>query len=330
MFLSTIGRCPQAILFWTGSKSVLTRAASLLFSFRRSRLNPKWVRTELQYAFYKEQQDNRKFILPVVLDDCKPPIHVAGRIYVELKTDADYDRGLQYLLNAIQGRRPFSAMVAKFLEAPPESPYTDKAQREGRRLLVELAQHRETDVGENQRWLLWELFHALLVRYTCTLKISRGMYSSAAKDAILFELIDRWNVKGTFISLKPEEFQQGLWSADVDLSRGLRLGASDMLHLGAFGKLSAQGRFNSHTNVNPFLSSSAVPMQPVIESLRAPLSRFDEGSQQSFLFDLQTIVFANSPHAVKIVVGSGTDDLCRAMSIRQAPTRTPKRQLGNL
>lgn len=283
----------------------------------------KWVRTELQYAYYKEQQSNRKFILPVVLDDCDLPIHVAGRIYIDLKKHDAYDRGLQHLLNAIRGDETFSARVSKFLAAPPESPYTDKAQREGRRLLVELAQHRELDVGENQRRLLWDLFHALLGRYECTVKVSEGVYSNAPKDSLLFELIDRWNVRATVFILSKEEFSRGLWTADVNLMDRKKYSAADLRFLGATGKLSSQGKYNSSTAINPFLDSTAPTVGPIIESLRLALAKFSEGSQQSFLFDLQSLVFSSAPHLTRVVIGSGSDDLCRVTSMFGNNTHAP-------
>ncbi len=79
-------------------------------------VDSKWVRTELGYAYLREEAEGRTFILPILLDDCKPPIHVAGRRYADYRTESDRERGFQYVLNAIRGGKVFSQLVAELIK----------------------------------------------------------------------------------------------------------------------------------------------------------------------------------------------------------------------
>lgn len=296
-------------------ESAIDDSSFLLVLLSSSSVESQWVRTELRYAYLKEQEANRNFIIPVLLDSCKLPIHVAGRIYVDYRPDADKERALQYIFNAIRGGKTFSQAVSDFMHnVTYHSPYTDKAVREGRRILIDLAQHREMDVEENQKWLLWELFHHLLGRYQCTMKVGKNRYVNLPPNTFLFTFIDRWNEKSCNAILSPQEFDQGLWGGEFDLLSGGSLTAANLTLLGSTGRLSFQSKFNPHADQNPFLDSCSPKMRPIHHTLEDTMRSFDEGSQQSFLFDLQHIVFSRFDRKVKVVVGAGSEDLCRAFS----------------
>jgi hypothetical protein len=275
----------------------------------------KWVRTELQYAFLREQHQQGMRIIPVVIEECKLPIHVAGRLHIDMRSASDWERSLQYLVNTIRGHKPFSKVVSEYINSTSDnSPYQDKMKREGRRLILELAQHRELDVEENQKWMLWELYHKLLPGYTATMKLGRNHDSNAPAGSYIFMLVDRWNARMCTIMLKEEEFRRGLWSGEFDLIRGCRLKAKNFQFCGDLGRLSSDRRYNPHTQINPFLDSCAPTMKPILESLDSALDRFQTGSQQSFLYDLDKIVFASADRKIKVVVGSAIENMCYAFS----------------
>jgi hypothetical protein len=271
----------------------------------------KWVRTELQYAFFKEQEEGRTWIIPVVIEDCKLPIHVAGRLYVDMKSDSTWEQSFQQLVNVICGRKPFSKLVSEYLKREKDnSPYTDKAKQAGRRLLLELAKYREMDVEENQRWMLWTLFHKLLKQYKCTIKM--GHQNGSPEDTMSFIFIDRWNAQYCSVVLKADEFRRGLWSGEFDPINGCELKSKHLEFLGDIGRLSLNPRYNSHTAVNPFLDSCAKAMKPILRALESEMKHFDEGGRLAFLYDLEKIVHPATNRNIKVVVGSASESQCCA------------------
>lgn len=248
-----------------------------------------------------------------MIEECKLPIHVAGRLYIDMKSASTWEQAFQQLVNTIRGSKPFSKLVSEYLKlGKDDSPYTEKAKRAGQRLLMELAKYREMDVEENQRWMLWELFHKLLQNYTCTIKISSGHGLGSQEGDMNFILIDCWNVKSCSIDLKSEEFRRGLWSGGFDPVNGSQLKARHLEFLDDVGRLSFNPRHNPHTNVNPFLDSCSKTMNPILKGLESELSHFDEGGQQAFLYDLEKLIFPVTNRIIKVVVGVASESICRA------------------
>ena len=42
-----------------------------------------WVERELNAALAMEQQLGRKFLIPIKTDDCRPPLKIADRLYID-------------------------------------------------------------------------------------------------------------------------------------------------------------------------------------------------------------------------------------------------------
>jgi predicted nucleotide-binding protein len=295
-------------------EKAIDESSFLIVLLSSNSVESKWVETELQYAFLK-QQEQRMRIIPVIIDECKLPSQVAGSLCIDMKPTSDRERSMQYLVNAIRGHKPFSKLVSEYINSATDaSPYEEKAKREGRRLLLELAKYCEMDVEENQKWMLWEIFRKLLPKYLGTMKVGRSLDWEAPKNSYSFIFVDRWNNTMCSIVLEEEEFRRGLWSGDLDLIRGSRFKAKHLKFLDYIGRLSLDGRCNPHTEVNPFLDSCAPTMKPILQSLDSMLDRFEVGSRQSFLYDLEKLVFASSDRKIKVVVGSGSANLCYASS----------------
>jgi hypothetical protein len=295
----------------------IDNSSFLIVLLSSNSVESEWVRTELQYAFNKEQQMDRKFIIPIVLDDCNLPDSVAGRKYINIINNSDYKEGIQYILNAIRCYKPFSQLVTTLISNIHYlSPYNEKASREGRRILIDLAQYREMDIEENQKWILWELFHNLLDEYKCRIKIGlESAYGSTEDQNISFIVSDYWNQTSSSISLTKEQFNKGLWKGEIDLFKGSRLTAKDMEWLGSKGRLTFQNDYNPNTAINPYPDTCSLKMSPIIDILNPILSQYNISSQNSFLFDLQNVIFSQfNRKKVTLIVGSGTDDLCYAFS----------------
>ncbi len=290
-------------------ESAIDSSSFLVVILSKNSVESKWVQDELKYAYYKEPEIGRNFILPVLIDQCKIPMYLIDKLRINLRDDFEYDRGLQLLLNKIRGGRLFSIKVRDFLNNSDfNSPYNNKAQKEGRKILSELAQYQELDVEEHQFWFLWELYKLLLKKYTCTIKIGKNVYSNQPSNSYIFMIVDRWSETSHEIILSEEEYLQGLWEGEVNLFEGKRL-TSNALKL-VSSRLSFNKNFNPHTEQNPFLNSAKPRLDPIIQNIKEKLNLFDIGSQQSFLYDLQYLIFDKKPRSIKVLVGSGSDDMC--------------------
>lgn len=295
-------------------EAAIDQSSFLVVLLSANSIGSKWVRTELKYAYQKEEELGRTFILPVLLDDCKLPIFVVDRLYIDLRTPSLQATGVQRLLNKIKGIEPFSAKLRRVLtDGNPASPYNEHVQREGRQILLELGQYSELEVLENQKWLLWELIRRILSGYTCTLKISKDRGCITSQEGYRFEIIDRWNETGNAVFLTEDEFRKGLWEVEINLTEGAQFNADALEFVGG-KRLSLDGRFNPDVQTNPFLGTAHRATEPVLRSMEEVVGSFGEDARQSFLFDFQSIVLLPDQRTVRLVVGSGSSDLCYAHS----------------
>jgi hypothetical protein len=271
-----------------------------------------WVRRELDIAIRRQETEGRVLLLPVLLESCELPVAVATRPYLDLRDVSRLPAVAQAILNQLLGIEPFSQRVLSFINtAAANSPYTKTAQLNGRRLLQELAKHPEMDIFRNQKWLLWELFHKFLARYTCTLKMVREGSPGDASEHYSFVIVDRWNQSISSVVLTPQEFERGLWQGELDLLNRQILRSNRLRFMGSLGRFSYDSAFNPNVDINTVEVTSAKPMKHVLQALLAICRQFDEGSQQSFLFDYQRLVLPNDWHRVNVVAGSasGSDTL---------------------
>jgi hypothetical protein len=132
----------------------------------------------------RQEEEGTGLLLPVLLDNCALPEIISERRYYDLSDPLKEPEVVQTLLNQILGIKPFSQRIRDFLNEPDgTSPYDQNARRRGRLLLQEAARFRDLKISRNQKWLPWELFHNLLNRYTCTLRLGRSF--GAADDCEL-------------------------------------------------------------------------------------------------------------------------------------------------
>lgn len=285
----------------------------------------EWVRRELDIVIRRQEAEGLVLLLPVLLETCDLPEAVAARPYFDLRDRSRIPAVAQAILNQILGIKPFSQRVLDFIGTPSKnSPYTNTAQLNGRRLLQELAKHPEMDIAANQKWLLWELFHKLLAKYTCTLKMVRERAADGASECYSFVIVDRWNQAISSVILTPAEFARGLWHGELDLLKRQTLRSERLRFIGSIGRFSYDSAFNPNVDINTAEASSASPMKHVLQALLTMSRQFDEGSQQSFLFDYQRLVLPSDWHTVKVVVGSasGGDTLAYSHMVSVDPDDT--------
>jgi hypothetical protein len=265
----------------------------------------QWVRQELEIVIKKQESEGRLILICVLLADCTIPDIIAERPYYDLRKEQHRPMVVQAIINQIYGIRPFSQRVGDFLAKPnAKSPYNPQAQNNGRRLLQELARHPEMEVANHQKWLLWELFHRLLQRYTCTLKMGLQRSISGPSERYQFMIVDRWNEKISSIELSADEFARGLWQGEVDLLQPGIFASNHLKFVGSLGRFSSSKAYNPNVSHNSAEAPAERPMAPILGRIAEICESFDEGSRQSFLFDYQRLVHPGDWHRVKVVVGS--------------------------
>lgn len=287
----------------------------LIVILSENSVQSSWVRTELKYAYYKEREMNRAFILPLVIDQCKMPILVIDKIYIDFKREGEYAQNIQKLINTIKEVEPFSKRVMKIINNPNhETPYQIKYFNEGKKLLMEIAKYKEIEIEENQKWLLWELFHHILGEYKSRIKLGKNQYHNLLSNSMYFNIIDVWNQTQNQIVLTEEEFNMGLWEGEADLVSNKIFYGKDLHCLGDTGRLIFNGAYNHKVNENPFLGTVGNSMESILNSFKKLLATYSSPSKESFLYDFSKLLFEQIGHKIKFVIGKGTDNLCLAIS----------------
>jgi TIR domain len=293
----------------------IDESAYLIAILSESSVQSSWVRTELKYAFHKEQEMNRAFILPLVIDKCKKPISVVDKVYIDFQQEEEYSNNIQKLINSIKEIEPFSKRVMRVInDRDYETPYEIKYFNEGKQLLMELAKYREMEIEENQKWLLWQFFHLILGKYKATIKLGKSLSDNPHSNTMCFNIKDSWNETKNQIILTEDEFNMGLWEGEADLIHNSIILGKDMQNLGSVGRLIFRSACNQKVSENPFLDSAADDMELILNKFGNLLDTYIESSKESFLYDFSRIVFEQIGHKVKFVIGKGSDNLCLALS----------------
>lgn len=275
-----------------------------------------WVQQELEYAFLKQEKIGRKFIIPILIEDSKLPDQIIDRFYLDWRDKANRAYVIQNIINHVKGKFSFSERVRTFLLSPdPQNPYNETCQINGRRILLELGKYPELELENNQKFLLWKLFHEILYRYPCTLKILKSRnFGSTNGNGIGFWIIDRWNKTSNFIHLSTEDFQKGLWIGEVDLLSNRNWTAEDLVFVNSQGRLSYRSRYNPNVSNNPAESIDSKKMNIILDELKNIWGIIDTGAKESFLFDFQRLIEPKSWHLAKFVVGQAYCDISLAFS----------------
>jgi len=74
-------------------------------------IESNWVKRELQMAFTREFEEKRPFILPILIEDCKPPLYVREKKYADFRKEAPEGKGVRDLLQVLVGMGHFQVML---------------------------------------------------------------------------------------------------------------------------------------------------------------------------------------------------------------------------
>jgi hypothetical protein len=74
-------------------------ASALLVILSQSSIKSEWCKKELSSGLLRELEEKRVVVLPVLIDDCKIPLFLKGKMYADFRTD--FDKGLRAVLEAI-------------------------------------------------------------------------------------------------------------------------------------------------------------------------------------------------------------------------------------
>ena len=90
-------------------QAALQEANAVIIILSPSSVTSSWVQRELASVIYREVQDKKSLIVPVLIKECQIPAFLSDRLYADFRTD--FDAGLRTLLealgkvtNATQGR----------------------------------------------------------------------------------------------------------------------------------------------------------------------------------------------------------------------------------
>jgi hypothetical protein len=65
-------------------------------------VSSEWVLKELRMAMHREISGKRVVVVPILYRDCKVPGFLRDKIYVDVRPDIDYDKGVSEILRRIQ------------------------------------------------------------------------------------------------------------------------------------------------------------------------------------------------------------------------------------
>lgn len=188
----------------------IENSSVLVLVMSESSVASGWVDRELNAAIMKEEQIGRTFVIPVLLDGCKPPLKVADRIYEDFSTS--FSQSLQSLCASLEKRD------AKKL--------TVEASRE----LVALS--FTDDVNLDKASLRACLKHLNDRQATVTVDESQVVVSTSEKMDFLYRrLHERIDNIGddSYFSPDLEDGLRSLLEAVLDKERKLRKGVAMML-----------------------------------------------------------------------------------------------------
>lgn len=285
----------------------IDESSYLLVILSNKSVNSNWVRTELKYAFYKEREIGHSFILPVKIEDCKLPIFVIDKVYINLSDTKIYEKSLQQLGDKIRSRSSFSKILRQYIKNDKiiESPYQEKYIKESKKLLIELAKYPDLDIEENQKWILWELYIEYIGNYENTWKIDFN------NNKFQFLVYDRWLDITHLIELTKEDFSDGRWKIEISADETNRFNKNEM-------SLSKEARFifdksyNDFTGENPYVENRDI--KSVLEKFKETLKTYESTSIESFIFSFHKLISKTINRRFIILFGRGLESHCSVES----------------
>ena len=86
---SLISRIQQAI----------TGASALLVILSKSSVSSPWCEKEINSGLFRELEERRVVVLPVLIEDCQIPLFLREKLYADFRSD--FDAGLQIVLESV-------------------------------------------------------------------------------------------------------------------------------------------------------------------------------------------------------------------------------------
>jgi 5'-deoxynucleotidase YfbR-like HD superfamily hydrolase len=80
-------------------EAALSEARVVLVFLSEAAVTSRWVTTEWQSKFFKQINDQRIMIIPILLSDCEIPNFLADRRYLDFRRQHDYESNLSILLS---------------------------------------------------------------------------------------------------------------------------------------------------------------------------------------------------------------------------------------
>ncbi len=89
-------------------QDAITDASHLIVVISNNSINSNWCKLELSAGFIRELEESETIVLPIVIDDCKIPLFLRTKLYLDFrnKFDVGFEQLIQSLLKLekIQGR----------------------------------------------------------------------------------------------------------------------------------------------------------------------------------------------------------------------------------
>jgi hypothetical protein len=217
----------------------------------------------------------------------------------------------------------FSELVSRFTEKPfYDSPYKLQAKQRSLALLRILADFRELDLAENRKWLLWELFHALLkhpgppispryyrYRYHCTMKLgTRPRSTGEPLVTPTAEMVDRW--RGQIYALGPVAANSEALTTSFETLVPGRRGHQSQQKARYLPSVDS-ARYPTFLRSNPYLGED---IRWILNALQTKLTLVSTGEAHAMLFDLQSLIMGTSGRGLVMAFGHDTHDICNASS----------------
>jgi hypothetical protein len=80
-------------------QEAITESDALLVVLSKASVQSEWCKKELNSGLFRELDEKRIVILPVLLEDCEIPLFLREKLYADIR--ADFDTGLNSIMNAV-------------------------------------------------------------------------------------------------------------------------------------------------------------------------------------------------------------------------------------
>ena len=130
-------------LFTVGMRESVTLVAVI----SKYSVNKPWVQEELETAMWRRVQEGSMRIIPVLIDDVRPPEFLLSTLRVDIKDTDNYDKEYDVILRTIRGvsERPPLGDPPAYSQQPPRVADLDNVETAALRLVYEYAIREVTE-----------------------------------------------------------------------------------------------------------------------------------------------------------------------------------------